>query len=305
MGRISRRDFVAFAVGAAAARSAPSATAAGALTAQDIVDRVKRSLGIDWKPETVDTFKAGDPSTAARGIVTTAMATMDVLRQAVKAGANVIVTYEPTFFSRADLPIPAPRRGAGSSDAASGSPSDAVFAAKNEFITRNGLVVWRFSDHWRLRRPDPLAQGLIEALSWSGFVESDGPSRLSLPGTSLGALGSHIRRKLNSAGGIRIVGDSGMRVQRIGILAGPSPIQSALKTFADVDAIVAGEVREWESVEYARDVLAAGRKKGLILIGRIVSEDPGMKVCAQWMKNIVPELATRWIPVGDPYWRPF
>ena len=30
----------------------------------------------------------------------------------------------------------------------------------------------------------------------------------------------------------------------------------------DVDAIVAGEVREWESVEYARDQVAAGEQEG-------------------------------------------
>jgi putative NIF3 family GTP cyclohydrolase 1 type 2 len=304
MNRLSRRDFVTYAVvGTAVARSARPRGAAQ-LTAQDVVDRVKRNVGVEWKPETVDTFKAGDPATAVRGIVTTAMATMVVLKRAVKAGANVVVTYEPTFFSRADLPSPSGRRGAGSGDALSGASPDAIFTAKNDFINRNGLVVWRFSDHWRLRRPDPLAEGLIEALSWSRFVNRDDPSRVSLPKTSLAALGSDIKRKLKAAGGIRIVGDPRSQVQRVGILAGSSPIQSALKTFADVDAIVAGEVREWESVEYARDLLAAGRTKGLILIGRILSEDPGMKVCAQWMKTIVPELATTWIPVGDPYWRP-
>ena len=70
------------------------------------------------------------------------------------------------------------------------------------------------------------------------------------------------------------------------------------------DAVIAGEVREWESVEYARDTLTAGGKKGLILLGRAVSEDPGMNVCARWIKTLAPELATTWIPVGDPYWRP-
>ena len=28
------------------------------------------------------------------------------------------------------------------------------------------------------------------------------------------------------------------------------------------------------------------------------------QVCAQWLKTIVPEVATTWVPVGDPYWRP-
>ena len=33
-------------------------------TAQQIVDRVKNEIGIDWESDDVDTFKAGDPSTA-------------------------------------------------------------------------------------------------------------------------------------------------------------------------------------------------------------------------------------------------
>jgi len=68
--------------------------------------------------------------------------------------------------------------------------------------------------------------------------------------------------------------------------------------------VIAGEVREWESAEYARDVVRAGQPKGLILVGRIVSEEPGMALCARWLETIVPEVPVRHIPAGDPYWRP-
>jgi hypothetical protein len=68
--------------------------------------------------------------------------------------------------------------------------------------------------------------------------------------------------------------------------------------------MVAGEVREWESVEYARDAVASGAKKALILVGRIVSEEPGMQVCAGWLKTLVPGVPVRHIAAGDPYWRP-
>jgi hypothetical protein len=71
-----------------------------------------------------------------------------------------------------------------------------------------------------------------------------------------------------------------------------------------VDVMVAGEMREWEGVEYVRDVVAAGQKKGLVLLGRIVSEEPGMRACAAWLNTILPELPATWIAAGDPYWRP-
>ena len=63
-------------------------------------------------------------------------------------------------------------------------------------------------------------------------------------------------------------------------------------------------MREWESVEYARDQVAAGRRKALILVGRVLSEDPGMRVCADWLKTVAPGVPVRHIAVGDPYWRP-
>jgi hypothetical protein len=71
-----------------------------------------------------------------------------------------------------------------------------------------------------------------------------------------------------------------------------------------VDLVIAGEVREWESVEYARDVVFSGQRKGLMLIGRVVSEDGGMRECARWLTPLVPEVRVRHVPAGDPYWRP-
>ena len=351
MRQFSRRQFVALAATGAAvvpfARSRGNAQG-GNITALEVIDRIKKNVGIDWRSDTVDTFKIGDPATVVKGIVTTSLATMDVLRHAVKGAANLVITCGPTFYSRADSAAPpAGRGGAGSQGTPTQGPPppsapDPVFAAKADFIKNHNLVVWRFSDHWRLRKPDPLAQGLIEALDWLRFRVADDPTRVasereratraergeggpasegiggsggakpsgeqmtrvSIPATTLDALASDIKKKLDARGGIRVVGAPRTQVQTIGLLPGTTPIQAALKTFPSVDVIVAGEVREWESVEYARDAVTAGGRKGLILIGRVLSEEPGMNVCAQWLKTIVPEITTTWIRVGDPYWGP-
>src|SRR5437763_3493418 len=109
MRHVSRREFVTATAGAAAAPflfDYGIAQAAGSLTAQDIVDRIKKNLGIEWTADTVDTFKAGDPTLPITGIVTTSMATLDVLQQAVKAGANFVITAQPTFYSKADSKSP-------------------------------------------------------------------------------------------------------------------------------------------------------------------------------------------------------
>jgi hypothetical protein len=103
---------------------------------------------------------------------------------------------------------------------------------------------------------------------------------------------------------MRVVGDSGTEIRTIGVLPGTTPLAAALKMLPNVDAIVAGEVREWETVEYAHDTVTAGMKKGLILTGRVISEEPGMKLCAAWLKTLIPGTRVEWIATGDPYWRP-
>ncbi len=317
MTQISRREFVAITTaGAVAAPFAMSRTgAAQGITAQEIVDRIRQSIGAGWKADSVDTFKAGDPATRVTGIATTSLATLDVLDRAVKAGANMVITCEPTFYSRADTPTPPAGRGFGPATAGATAPppaaaarpapaADPVFAAKADFINKHGLVVWRFSDNWRARRPDPFGTGLVEALGWSKLAAQDDPTRVQVPAVSIRDLVSSIKKQLGARGGIRVVGSADTMVKAVGVLPGSTPLKASLDLLPQVDALVAGEVREWESVEYARDTIAAGGRKALVLVGRVLSESPGMNACAAWLKTIVPGVPATLIAAGDPYWRP-
>jgi putative NIF3 family GTP cyclohydrolase 1 type 2 len=248
------------------------------LTAQQVIDRMQENAG---------SFVAGDPATPVRAIATTAMATMDVLTRAAKENINLILTLEPTFFGRLDAPL-----------------DDPVYAAKKEFIQRNGLVVCRISDHWRARKPDPFAAGLAEILGWKQYQAGEDAFRYDLPVGSLESLAGSLKKRLKARAGIRVIGDPQIPVRRIALLPGLSPLAATMKSLPECDVILAGETREWESVEYAADTVAAGQKKGMILLGRVLSEDPGMNVCASWLKTLVPEAPVRWMPAGDPYWRP-
>jgi putative NIF3 family GTP cyclohydrolase 1 type 2 len=300
MADLSRREFAAL-IAAAPFAQVRTSPGAAPITAAEVLERIRKNIGVAWKPDSVDTVKAGELSTITKGIVTTSMATMAVLRQAVGAGANLVITAQPTFFGRTDLPTPPAGRGGANPTAA---PPDPVFSGKNAFITRNNLVVFRLSDHWRQHQPDPLAQGLATTLGWAKYQSAGDPQRCDIPALTLDALASHVKNALQSRGGVRVVGDPRTMVHRVGLLAGTTPIQAALTMLPQVDVIVAGEVREWESVEYVRDKVFAGEKKGLILVGRTVSEEPGMEVCASWLKTFVPEVPIRHVSAGDSYWRP-
>ncbi|MDR3699767.1 MAG: Nif3-like dinuclear metal center hexameric protein [Candidatus Sulfopaludibacter sp.] len=274
--RLSRRDFARIA--GSAAMAAPLRGQRAPLTAQQAIERIDKSIAIT----------AGDPQTPVHGMATTAMATLDVLTRASRENANLIVTLEPVFFGRADTPL----------------PDDPVYLGKKEFIRKNRLVVCRIGNFWRARKPDPFAVGLAEALAWKRYQVGDDPSRYDLPAGTLGALAERLKAQLQARAGIRVIGDPQTRVRRIVLLPGVSPLAATMKSLPECDVAIAGETREWESVEYAQDTVAAGQQKGMIMLGRVLSEEPGMNVCAQWLKTLVPEAPVRWIPAGDPYWRP-
>jgi putative NIF3 family GTP cyclohydrolase 1 type 2 len=290
MMHLSRREFAGLAASAVAAPFALSQKASGAaITVQDVIDRIKKHIGVEWRAESIDGIKIGEPSVVATGVVTTSMATLNVLQQTVKAGANVVITAQPTFYARTD---------------ARTRPGDPVFAAKNEFIARHNIVVFRLSEHWRLRQPDPFSNGMGTALAWTKYQSADDARRFDLRAVTLESLAADIKKRLQLRGGIRVVGDPRITVRRVGFLAGTTPIQASLTLLPNVDVILAGEVREWESVEYARDKVFSGEKKALIVVGRVVSEEPGMNICASWLKTLVPEVPVRHVPAGDPYWSP-
>ncbi len=318
---ISRRAFARIA-GTLAVAQAPVYGAA--TTAQDVVKQIQSALGGDWPATGMDGFKTGKPETGARGIATTAMATMDVLRRASKAGLNLIVTHEPTFFgSRDGAAAPAfPGRGgrgpaagaagrgpaagaAGRGPAAPAAPPepDPVQTAKQEFIDKNGLVIFRLHDHWRARKENDMATGLAESLGWAAHRVPGEVPLYDIPGATLADTVAAIRKKLSLRGGLRAVGDQKARIRRVMLYPGQLPPEMMLKYFDRVDLLLTGEVREWESVPYAVDMNAAGEKRSLVTIGRVASEDPGMRACAAWLKTVVKELPIKWISAGDPYWR--
>ena len=300
-GNISRRAFAQIA-GTLAVSQVPVRGAA--TSAQDIVKQIQDRLGGDWPATGVDGLKAGKPETEVRGIATTAMATLDVLRQAAKAGMNLIVSHEPTFFGSRDGTAPAAAfQGRGGPGPAAPAGEDPVQKGKQEFIEKNGLVIFRLRDHWRARKENEMANGLAESLGWTSYRVPGEVPLYDIPGATLEDTVAAVRKKLNLRGGLRAVGDAKARVRRVMLYPGQMALETMLKYFDQVDLLLAGEVREWECVFYAVDVNAAGEKRSLVTIGRVVSEDPGMRACAAWLKTVVKGVPVEWISAGDPYWR--
>ena len=189
--RMTRRAFVQAAAAPilAAPRQAPPQVE---LTAAQFVDRIRAAVGT-WREKTVDGFKAGDPSVALTGVAVTVAARLENLRRAASAGCNLVITQEPVFY--------------GANDEPGNRASDAVYLAKKAYIDQAKLVVWRFSDHWSTRQPDPRVAALAEALGWKDGPGSDNIYRI--PETSLSSLMAHVSKRLGLRGGMRTVGPPG------------------------------------------------------------------------------------------------
>ena len=89
-----------------------------------------------------------------------------------------------------------------------------------------------------------------------------------------------------------------MRVTRIAL----GPGYGVPQLTSSFDVAVGGEAPEsGGNAEYVLDAAAAGQKKGLILLGHMMSEDFGMKEVADWLRTFLPDLPIEWIPAGEPF----
>jgi len=260
------------------------------MTAREVVAEIQKQVGVEWQKDTVDTFKAGNPDTAVTGIAVTMMATMDVLQRASAKGLNFVITHEPTFYAHLDTPEGMPE-------------SDPVWAEKRAFIEKHGMVVWRFHDHWHMRKPDGIETGIMRSLGWQKFQNSENQYLFIMPETTVRKLAEEVANKLESPV-VRVVGQPEMKVTKVGFSPGAAGFQ--IETHAlerdDVQVLLVGETREWETVEYVADAVTQGRSKALIVIGHVPSEQGGMEECSRWLKGFVQKVPVEFVATKEPFW---
>ena len=262
-----------------------------ALTAQDVIALIQKNVHCEWSLNTVDTFKIGDPSTTVTGIVTTFTASQDVLQKAVDAKCNLIIAHEPAFYNHMDDVTPL--------------QGDPVQEKKKKFIEDHGLVLMRFHDHIHKMKPDGILVGMIDKLGWKSYQTKDDPDVFELPKTTLRDLPQKLKTTF-AANTIRVIGNPDLETTKIGFSPGADSSLNQIGTLQrdDVEVLIIGETREWETVEYVRDASIQGKRKALIILGHNLSEEYGMKYCAEWLKTFIKDIPIQFIPAGSPYWAP-
>ncbi|WP_169086244.1 Nif3-like dinuclear metal center hexameric protein [Paenibacillus sp. PL91] len=260
------------------------------INVQNVMDELTAS--VDPIAAHIDGLKFGHPQTEVKGIAITFMATQQVLEQAVKLGANFIITHEGTFFSHHD-------------QVDSMYEDDLVYKAKKRFIEENGLAIYRFHDYWHRYQPDGVMEGLIHALDWQEHVTEYLPSAAlaTIPPMKLEQVVGYVKKQLGLRY-VRIAGDLSMNCSRIGLLVGYRGAgQNAIPLFAkhQVDVILYGEGPEWETPEYVRDALYIGKRNALIVLGHSESEQPGMKLLADRLSLRYPHIPVHYMPVDSVF----
>jgi len=288
----SRRSFLsalAATAGVASLPRAATAPSAGDLpTVAAVIEAVISGIPGAPRTDTVDVVKAGDPQQPCTGVVTTFLGTLAVLRQAKAMGANLVISHEPVFYNHLDK-----------TDWLAG---DRVFEKKKRFLDESRLVVWRAHDTWHTLRPDPVTAGTVAVMGWERYVKPRGGDVCEIPPVPVSELALRLKQKLGSHG-VRYVGDPAQGVRRLALNVGASGGESHLRMLRqrDVDALVVGELHEWETSEYVRDSMAAGWPKAVIVVGHQASEEAGMRALADWLRPRVAGVSVTHLPAGDAF----
>lgn len=269
---------------------------------KEIIREVIRKCGMEPLERTGDRIIAGNLEEDVTGIVTTFMATVEVIERAHELGANFIITHEPTYFT--------------GNDRLDWLEQDSVYLAKKALLESYGITVWRFHDHMHKAEQDGIFAGMRREFGWescrvssekeeAGWKYSD--MLYEIPETTAGELAKSLKQKLNLPA-IRIVGKPDAAVRRLGLLLGGLSLGTGdearpmrLMEEEKLDAIICGEVTEWTLCAYVRDAAMLGQNKVLIIPGHNRTEEAGMKYLPEWLQPITGEIPVTFVEAGDPF----
>jgi putative NIF3 family GTP cyclohydrolase 1 type 2 len=259
------------------------------LPASKIIETIIKNTGSPVIPKTVDVIKEGSPDTPIHGIVTTMFATMEVLKEAVSKNCNLIIVHEPLYYNHLD--------------ATEQFKNDQVFKEKQRYIRDHKLVIWRFHDYIHSMKPDGVEIGMVSKLGWKNYTVNGTLDQFRLPETTLDELVKSLKEKFPKYT-FYIIGNKEMKLTNVRLAPGApgSSYHIGLLEKDNVDVLIAGESPQWETYEYARDAVSQGRKKAVIFLGHIASEESGMDFCSEWLKSFIKDIPVYFVESGPSYW---
>ena len=265
------------------------------MNVRDVVEVVLGLNGGKKIEPTCDQLIEGSWEQPVTGLVTTFMATVDVINQAIDMGCNLIITHEPTYFTGSDL--------------RDWLMTDPLYHRKQALINENRISIWRYHDHMHAGDADLIYAGLLSKLGWAPYLNTELPQPhcYTIPPMSMANLVDFLKKKLDMEV-VRVVGRTDMECRRIGILVGGGSLglgdekmPAMLMNEQQLDVMVCGEITEWTLSAYIRDAAAFGWNKAMIIVGHERSEEPGMKELANVLQPLLKEIPVRFSDAGEPF----
>lgn len=273
------------------------------MTVKEIIDGMIQKTGLKPLPQdkTCDRLMAGSYDMEVTKIVTTFMATVEVIREAVDIGANFIITHEPTWFTGMDT--------------TEWLEKDPVYLQKKKLLEENRIAVWRFHDHMHMGAEDGIYRGFEKEFGWDIYKMAETEdNRLkhfgacySIPEISLKNLCQLFKDQLDMDV-VQIVGNPNMLVRRVGVLVGGGSLglgreerPMMLMEERKLDLVICGDITEWTLSAYVRDAAALGMNKGMLVLGHERSEEWGMKYLGEWMHSITGDIEITFLDAGEPF----
>jgi putative NIF3 family GTP cyclohydrolase 1 type 2 len=200
----------------------------GGLTIREVIDRILEDVP-PGPEDTVDTVKVGDPDQPVTGIVTTFLASDEVIDEAIALGANLVITHEPTFYNHRDR--------------VDWLEGDEVYEHKRRLLETSGIVVWRFHDGIHRLEPDGVIVGVLEELGWQKYARPDKPSVCDIPPATLRELAALFEERLGTKR-VLAVGDTRRRYRSVGLMVGAAGGESQMRFLREtgVEVLVVGEL---------------------------------------------------------------
>lgn len=273
------------------------------MTVKEIIDGIIHKTGLDPLEKTCDQLMSGSYNMEVTKIVTTFMATVEVIKKAAELGANFIITHEPTWFTGGDT--------------TEWVKEDPVYLEKKKIIDDNNIAIWRFHDHMHMGHEDGIYRGFDEEFGWKDYkihMSTDSNDFLDkfgacyqIPRTTLGDLSMFFKNKMQMDV-IQIVGNPDMMVEKVGVLVGGGSLGLGFEELPmrlmkekDLDIAICGDITEWTLSAYIRDASQLGMNKGMLVLGHERSEEPGMKHLGTWLSSVVGDLPVVFIDAQEPF----
>jgi putative NIF3 family GTP cyclohydrolase 1 type 2 len=286
------------------------------LKVSEVIDRLRAAAGSSWVEKPWDGLQAGSMDSMVKGIAVVWSPGLQVLKEAVAGGCNLILSKDPVYWYEKEEP-----RKAGDSSGsrikegiAGGLRWDVIektdaYRAKKQFIDSNQLNIYRLSENWDGSQSMATA-GLLKALGWKAqeeiAVDPLSPNMktaiVSVPQQDLLQVAKTAKSRLGGKSA-RMVGQPNAKVSKIAVHPSYLTIAAATKIgqVPGLDLIVTGESCEWEAFVYAEDWISAGHGRGFLMLGLAVVSDAAASEVAEWVRKTVPSTKVNSIKAGDPF----